>query len=79
MSPFIAANVDGANTPRNVKHLSVGWMIGFLLSVSFVGLFSIVPLRKVRKERHFGNNDRINWLFSRQKIFNILPMNSLVK
>ncbi|KAG7979803.1 hypothetical protein I3843_05G149400 [Carya illinoinensis] len=47
MSPFIAANVDGANTPRNVKHLSVGWMIGFLLSVSFVGLFSIVPLRKM--------------------------------
>ncbi|KAG2707825.1 hypothetical protein I3760_05G164400 [Carya illinoinensis] len=47
MSPFIAANVDGTNTPRNVKHLSVGWMLGFLLSVSFVGLFSIVPLRKM--------------------------------
>ncbi|KAF4396811.1 hypothetical protein F8388_004779 [Cannabis sativa] len=35
------------STPNNVKNLSLGWMIGFLFVVSFIGLFSIVPLRKV--------------------------------
>jgi hypothetical protein len=30
-----------------MKELHLGWMIGFLFAVSFVGLFSIVPLRKV--------------------------------
>jgi hypothetical protein len=51
MSPMIAAQGDGASTPINVKPLSLGWMIGFLLVVSFVGLFSIVPLRKVSKKQ----------------------------
>ncbi|KAM6571181.1 hypothetical protein CsatA_015261 [Cannabis sativa] len=48
MSKSIAAQGDeGNSTPNNVKNLSLGWMIGFLFVVSFIGLFSIVPLRKV--------------------------------
>ncbi|RDY10659.1 putative metal-nicotianamine transporter YSL7, partial [Mucuna pruriens] len=47
MSPYIASQVDGGNTPINTKTLSLGWMFGFLFAVSFVGLFSIVPLRKL--------------------------------
>ena len=47
MSGRIAAQADEASNPINVKNLSLGWMIGFLFLVSFVGLFSIVPLRKV--------------------------------
>ncbi|XP_068639258.1 probable metal-nicotianamine transporter YSL7 [Aristolochia californica] len=47
MSPKIAAQADDGNTPNNVKELSLGWLIGFLFVVSFVGLFSIVPLRRI--------------------------------
>ncbi|TXG56897.1 hypothetical protein EZV62_018210 [Acer yangbiense] len=47
MSSRVAAQADGGNTPANVKNLSLGWMMGFLFVVSFVGLFSIVPLRKL--------------------------------
>ncbi|KAA8533358.1 hypothetical protein F0562_033109 [Nyssa sinensis] len=47
MSTRVAAQADAGNTPVNVKNLSLGWMIGFLFVVSFVGLFSIVPLRKL--------------------------------
>ncbi|KAJ4710426.1 Oligopeptide transporter [Melia azedarach] len=47
MSPKIAAQADGGNTPANVKVLSPYWMMAFLFAVSFVGLFSIVPLRKM--------------------------------
>ncbi|KAK3004270.1 hypothetical protein RJ639_019142 [Escallonia herrerae] len=47
MSGKIAAQADAGNTPINVKNLSLAWMIPFLLVVSFVGLFSIVPLRKM--------------------------------
>ncbi|XP_058010202.1 probable metal-nicotianamine transporter YSL7 isoform X2 [Hevea brasiliensis] len=47
MSPRIADQAEGGNTLANVKNLSIGWMMGFLFVVSFVGLFSIVPLRKI--------------------------------
>ncbi|KAI7992689.1 putative metal-nicotianamine transporter YSL10 [Camellia lanceoleosa] len=47
MSGRIAAQADEASNQINVKNLSLGWMIGFLFLVSFVGLFSIVPLRKM--------------------------------
>ncbi|KAL6189698.1 hypothetical protein ACLB2K_036101 [Fragaria x ananassa] len=47
MSGVIAAQGDGANSPLNVKNPHVGWMMGFLFAVSFLGLFSIMPLRKV--------------------------------
>uniref|UniRef100_A0A0D9W7R1 Uncharacterized protein n=1 Tax=Leersia perrieri TaxID=77586 RepID=A0A0D9W7R1_9ORYZ len=41
----------GASTPGNVpgstKEPGIGWMMGFLLSISFVGLLTLLPLRKV--------------------------------
>ncbi|KAF5175599.1 Oligopeptide transporter [Thalictrum thalictroides] len=46
MSPKIAAQAETENTPINSKNLSLSWMIPFTLVVSFVGLFSIVFLRK---------------------------------
>lgn len=47
MSQIAASQSDTGNTPENVKQLSLGWMTAFLFIVSFVGLFSIVPLRRV--------------------------------
>ncbi|KAK1385448.1 putative metal-nicotianamine transporter YSL7 [Heracleum sosnowskyi] len=47
MSRTIAAQADAGNTPNNVKTLSLGWIMAYLFLVSFVGLFSIVPLRKM--------------------------------
>ena len=35
------------NRAEDVKNPELGWMIGFLFVVSFLGLFSVVPLRKV--------------------------------
>lgn len=35
------------NRAEDVKNPSLGWMIGFVFVVSFLGLFSVVPLRKV--------------------------------
>ncbi|KAJ4822821.1 hypothetical protein Tsubulata_015823 [Turnera subulata] len=47
MSPKIADQADGGVTPLNVKELHLGWITGFLFVVSFVGLFSVVSLRKM--------------------------------
>ncbi|KAF5198548.1 Metal-nicotianamine transporter like [Thalictrum thalictroides] len=35
------------NRIEDVKNPALGWMIGFMFVVSFLGLFSLVPLRKV--------------------------------
>ena len=35
------------NRAEDVKNPGLWWMIGFLFVVSFLGLFSLVPLRKV--------------------------------
>lgn len=35
------------NKAEDVKNPSLGWMIGFMFVVSFLGLFSLIPLRKV--------------------------------
>ncbi|KAL8231651.1 hypothetical protein R6Q57_001429 [Mikania cordata] len=35
------------NRPEDVKNPGLLWMIGFIFIVSFLGLFSLVPLRKV--------------------------------
>ncbi|KAF9597017.1 hypothetical protein IFM89_014882 [Coptis chinensis] len=35
------------NRIEDVKNSGLGWMIGFMFVVSFLGLFSLVPLRKV--------------------------------
>ncbi|CAJ2654239.1 unnamed protein product [Trifolium pratense] len=48
MSPTIAKQLpDDSNGGMDVKNLSLGWMIAFLFVVSFLGLFSVVPLRKI--------------------------------
>lgn len=47
MSEAIAKQSTEANAADNVKNPSLGWMITFLLVVSFLGLFSVVPLRKI--------------------------------
>ncbi|KAF8389580.1 hypothetical protein HHK36_024096 [Tetracentron sinense] len=47
MSETIAKQATEANDPENVKNPTLGWMIGFLFVVSFIGLFSVVPLRKI--------------------------------
>lgn len=35
------------NHAEDVKNPALSWMIGFTFVVSFLGLFSLVPLRKV--------------------------------
>ncbi|CAD5316388.1 unnamed protein product [Arabidopsis thaliana] len=47
MSDVVAKQSAEANTPLNIKNPHLGWMIGFLFVVSFLGLFSVVPLRKI--------------------------------
>jgi hypothetical protein len=47
MSGTIANKVTEANDAQNIKEPHLGWMIGFMFLVSFVGLFALVPLRKV--------------------------------
>ncbi|KVI03022.1 Oligopeptide transporter OPT superfamily [Cynara cardunculus var. scolymus] len=47
MSDVIAKQSNEDNASQNVKNPSLGWMIGFLFVVSFLGLFSVVPLRKI--------------------------------
>ncbi|KAI4965889.1 hypothetical protein ZWY2020_047904 [Hordeum vulgare] len=47
MSDRIASQATEANNPQNIKNLHLGWIIGFLLVVSFIGLFGLVPLRKI--------------------------------
>ncbi|GFQ05471.1 probable metal-nicotianamine transporter ysl7 [Phtheirospermum japonicum] len=47
MSEVVAKQSTEANNPLNVKDPTLSWMIGFLFVVSFLGLFSVVPLRKI--------------------------------
>uniref|UniRef100_A0A7N0UL87 Metal-nicotianamine transporter YSL7 n=1 Tax=Kalanchoe fedtschenkoi TaxID=63787 RepID=A0A7N0UL87_KALFE len=48
MSETIAEqSADESYSSNSVKNPHVGWMMGFLFAVSFVGLFSIIPLRKI--------------------------------
>ncbi|XP_042504777.1 probable metal-nicotianamine transporter YSL7 isoform X3 [Macadamia integrifolia] len=47
MSDAIAKQSKEINKEQNIKNLSLGWIIGFLFVVSFLGLFSVVPLRKI--------------------------------
>lgn len=36
------------NTPSSTKEPGFGWMSGYLFLVCFIGLFVLIPLRKVR-------------------------------
>ncbi|KAK1262213.1 putative metal-nicotianamine transporter YSL7 [Acorus gramineus] len=47
MSSKIAKQADEQSDPKNIKDPSLGWIIGFLFLVSFLGLFCLVPLRKI--------------------------------
>ncbi|KAG2573468.1 hypothetical protein PVAP13_7KG254900 [Panicum virgatum] len=47
MGGTIAKKVIEANDAQNIKEPHLRWMIGFMFFVSFVSLFSLVPLRKV--------------------------------
>ncbi|XP_047070563.1 probable metal-nicotianamine transporter YSL11 [Lolium rigidum] len=47
MSETIAKQATEANDAMNIKNPQLGWIICFLLLVSFVGLFALVPMRKV--------------------------------
>ncbi|KZV17217.1 hypothetical protein F511_04018 [Dorcoceras hygrometricum] len=45
---LVRAGVDTEGSPTgSLKEPRIDWMIGFLFVVSFVGLFALVPLRKV--------------------------------
>ncbi|WJX19708.1 putative metal-nicotianamine transporter ysl7 [Trifolium repens] len=46
MSPTVAQQ-SGGNMMMDVKIPGLGWMIAFLFVVSFLGIFSVVPLRKI--------------------------------
>ncbi|XP_045799896.1 probable metal-nicotianamine transporter YSL7 [Trifolium pratense] len=46
MSPTVAKQ-SGGNVMMDVKIPGLGWMIAFLFVVSFLGIFSVVPLRKI--------------------------------
>ncbi|KAH9307207.1 hypothetical protein KI387_035118 [Taxus chinensis] len=35
------------NSPDTIKEPAIGWMIGFLFVVTFIGILALVPLRKV--------------------------------
>ncbi|CAD5197013.1 unnamed protein product [Musa acuminata subsp. malaccensis] len=48
MSSVIAKQATKLNDSRNnIKDPNLGWMIGFMFVVSFLGLFTLVPLRKI--------------------------------
>ncbi|MQM04363.1 hypothetical protein Taro_037157 [Colocasia esculenta] len=47
MSQKIADQTQETNAAQNIKNPHLGWMMGFLFVVSFLGLFSLVPLRKI--------------------------------
>lgn len=47
MSDVIAKQSKEENSAQNIKNPSLIWMIAFLFVVSFLGLFSVVPLRKI--------------------------------
>lgn len=55
MSETIAKQATEANDAQNIKNPHIGWMIGFLFLVSFIGLFALVPLRKVNPRLRFCN------------------------
>ncbi|KAK2380535.1 putative metal-nicotianamine transporter YSL7 [Trifolium repens] len=47
MSPTVAKQLSDESSVMDVKNLILGWMIAFLFVVSFLGLFSVLPLRKI--------------------------------
>lgn len=67
----LVAQQSAEDNGRDTNDPALGWIIAFLFVVSFLGLFSVVPLRKVitvillkqKKKRKKKNIFRqINWL-----------------
>ncbi|XP_056689079.1 iron-phytosiderophore transporter YSL15 [Spinacia oleracea] len=50
----LARNSPG-NPPGSYKELQLRWVIGYNLLVCFVGLFVLIPLRKVCSEGYGGS------------------------
>lgn len=50
MSERTAGKSTENKLAQDFKNPSLGWMVGFLFVVSFLGLFSVVPLRKVSEK-----------------------------
>ncbi|BAF15267.2 Os04g0524900, partial [Oryza sativa Japonica Group] len=76
MSETIAKQATEANDPMNIKNPHLGWIIGFMFLVSFVGLFALVPMRKVSISLPFStpivNTQHV-------KIYLLLNCNSLIR
>ncbi|KAJ9678220.1 hypothetical protein PVL29_022956 [Vitis rotundifolia] len=47
MSEVVAKESEDVQSSQDYKNPAIGWMIGFLFVVSFLGLFSVLPLRKI--------------------------------
>ncbi|CAI9113347.1 OLC1v1013931C1 [Oldenlandia corymbosa var. corymbosa] len=47
MSERVVSQSEEGKTDISYKNPTISWMIGFLFVVSFLGLFSVVPLRKI--------------------------------
>ncbi|KAJ4973050.1 hypothetical protein NE237_006224 [Protea cynaroides] len=47
MSDAVAKQTPNYDSPLDVKNPQIGWMIGYLFLVSFIGLLSVMPLRKI--------------------------------
>lgn len=73
MSENIAKQATEANDAMNIKNPELGWIIGFLFLVSFVGLFALVPMRKV--STCYFNNFLI---YSMQNYLPVLPTGILL-
>jgi hypothetical protein len=43
----LVGSSESGNRAQDVKNPALGWMTAFVFTVSFVGIFSLVPLRKV--------------------------------
>ncbi|CAD5178837.1 unnamed protein product [Musa acuminata subsp. malaccensis] len=66
----------GADYPGNraedVKNLSLSWMIGFMFVASFLGLLSLVMLRKLEPEKEkkeLSGTSAANYTFETIKIY----------
>lgn len=58
MSDTIAKQTTEEDDAQNIKNPKLEWMIGFLFIVSFLGLFSLVPLRKVCPPSFLQSEDK---------------------
>jgi hypothetical protein len=43
----LVGSSEAGNREQDIKNPSLGWIFAFMFSISFVGIFSLIPLRKV--------------------------------